>query len=112
MLWLTEHKLRMLDDEGLESGNVRIVEDCSNRKRIFDIVSVYVEENLRSKGYAEKLVYKALDFISQRGGDVMADCSYARHIIEDKLKHTNDIHNDDHLLYIAQDGKRYGVIYK
>ncbi len=112
MKWLTEHKLRLLDEEGAEQGSVRIVEDCTNKSRIYDIVSVFVQERFRSKGYAEKLVIKALDFIAQQGGDVTADCSYARHVIEDKLEHTSDIHGKGHLLYFTQDGNRYGIIYK
>ncbi len=112
MEWLIEHKLRLLNTDGAELGSVRIVEDCSARSKLFDIVSVCVDERFRSKGYAEKLVAKALDFIAKNNGDVTADCSYARHVIEDKLDHTDDLHEKHALLYIDQSGKRYGILYK
>ena len=112
MEWLIEHKLRMLDEDGAEKGSVRIAEDCTAKTNLFDIVSVYVDERFRSKGVAEKLVKKALDFIAKKKGDVTADCSFARHVIEDKLKHTEDLHEKNSLLYIKQDGKRYGILYK
>ncbi len=112
MEWLIEHKLRMLDKDGAELGNVRIVEDSSQRSSLFDIVSVYVDEHFRSKGYAEKLVAKALAFIAMNKGDVTADCSYARHIIEDKLDRTDDLHAKNCLLYVQQNGQRFGILIK
>ena len=112
MEWLIEHKLRMLDEDGAEQGSVRIVEDGSSRSKLFDIVSVYVDERFRSRGIAEKLVRKALDFIATKKGEVTADCSYARHVIEDKLSHTDNLKDKNILMYIRQNGERYGIHFK
>ncbi len=111
--WLVEHSLRLLSEEGDEIGNVRIVEDDSNDAySIYDIVSVFVAEDYRSQGYAEKLVRKALGFIAKRNGQVVSDCPYARYLLEEKLQRSDDIVSDDYLVYVTQEGKRFGVKFR
>ncbi len=52
------------------------------RAGIFNIEHTRVDESMQGKGIAAQLVRLALNEINRRGGEVEADCSYARRYIE------------------------------
>lgn len=49
-----------------------------NSKGIFEITHTFVDESLRGKGMAGKLVAEAVHTIKSRHGEVTASCSYAQ----------------------------------
>ena len=51
-------------------------------KGIFDIYHTFVDESLRGKGVASKLVQEAVKEIQARNGKITASCSYAINILE------------------------------
>ena len=53
-------------------------------KGIYNIDHTFVDESLRGKGIASKLVEEAIKEIESRKGKVVATCSYAKKILEKK----------------------------
>lgn len=51
-------------------------------KGIFNIYHTFVDESLRGKGIASKLVQEAVNEIEARNGKVQATCSYAKKWLE------------------------------
>ena len=55
-------------------------------KGIFNIYHTFVDESLRGKGIASKLVKEAVDEIQAKNGKVTATCSYAKMWLEKNKK--------------------------
>ena len=55
-------------------------------KGIFNIYHTFVDESLRGKGIASKLVQEAVNEIKSRNGKVQATCSYAKKWLEKKIE--------------------------
>lgn len=55
-------------------------------KGIFNINHTFVDESLRGKGIAKKLVEMAIEEIKRKNGKVVATCSYAKKYIEKNNK--------------------------
>ena len=53
-------------------------------KGVYNIEHTFVDESLRGKGIASKLVEEAIKEIESRKGKVVATCSYAKKILEKK----------------------------
>ena len=51
-------------------------------KGVYNINHTFVDESLRGKGIAKKLVEMAIDEIKKKNGVVKATCSYAKHYLE------------------------------
>ncbi|MBO4293539.1 MAG: N-acetyltransferase [Clostridia bacterium] len=52
------------------------------KKGLFDIYHTFVDESLRGKGVASKLVQEAVKEIQARNGKIQATCSYAKKWLE------------------------------
>ena len=52
----------------------------------YDIYHTYVDESLRKKGIASKLVEKAYEYIKNNNCNVIASCSYAKKWLEENSK--------------------------
>lgn len=66
-------------DNGKTVGEVTFPETSSG---VFNINHTFVDESMQGKGIAAQLVRLALNEINMRGGEVVADCSYARKYID------------------------------
>lgn len=69
----------------LEDENGKIIaeiefEEIENGK--YNIYHTFVDESLRGKGIASKLVQEAVNEIKSRNGTVQATCSYAKKWLE------------------------------
>ena len=65
----------------LEDTNHQVIAEIEFEeieKGIFNIYHTFVDEALRGKGIASKLVEEAVNEIKSRGGKVQATCSYAK----------------------------------
>ena len=52
---------------------------------IFDIYHTFVDESLRGKGVASRLVEEAVKQIQSKNGKITASCSYAKKWLENNL---------------------------
>lgn len=69
----------------LKDENEKIIaeiEFAEIEKGIFNIYHTFVDESLRGKGIASKLVQEAVNEIKSRNGKVQATCSYAKKWLE------------------------------
>ncbi|MBR3162871.1 MAG: N-acetyltransferase [Clostridia bacterium] len=69
----------------LEDENAKIIAEIEFEeieKGIFNIYHTFVDESLRGKGIASKLVQEAVNEIKARNGTVQATCSYAKKWLE------------------------------
>ena len=75
----TENNRVICVDNGKTVGEVKFPEASSG---VFNINHTFVDESMQGKGIAAQLVRLALNEINMRGGEVVADCSYARKYID------------------------------
>ena len=61
---------------------VAIIEFEEIEKGVFNIYHTFVDESLRGKWIASKLVEEAVKEIKSRGGSIQASCSYAKKWLE------------------------------
>ena len=62
-----------------KQGNIiAIIEFEEIEKGVFNIYHTFVDESLRGKGIASKLVEEAVNEIKSRDGKVEATCSFAK----------------------------------
>lgn len=69
----------------LEDSNKKILAEIEFEEignGIYNIYHTFVDESLRGKGIASKLVEQAINEIKKRNGKVQATCSYAKKWIE------------------------------
>ncbi len=69
----------------LKNDNLEIIAEISffeTQKGIYTIDHTFVDESVRGKGIASKLVQNAVDEIRRRNGKVNATCSYAKKWLE------------------------------
>ena len=69
----------------LENEDGKIIAEITFQKiqeDVFNIDHTYVDESLRGKGIASKLVEMAVQEIKKRNGKVKATCSYAQKWLE------------------------------
>ena len=69
----------------LKDENAKIIAEIEFEeieKGIFNIYHTFVDESLRGKGIASKLVQEAVNEIEARNGKVQATCSYAKKWLE------------------------------
>ena len=69
----------------LKDGKGKIVAEIEYEeieKGVFNIYHTFVDESLRGKGIASKLVQKAVKEIEAKNGKVQATCSYAKKWLE------------------------------
>ena len=69
----------------LEDENGNVIAEIEFEKlegNIYNIFHTYVDDSLRGKGVASKLVEKAVSEIKSRGGKIQATCSYAKAWLE------------------------------
>ena len=69
----------------LEDSNKKILAEIEFEEignGIYNIYHTFVDESLRGKGIASKLVEQAINEIKKRNGEVQATCSYAKKWIE------------------------------
>ena len=74
-----ENNINLKDDKG---NIIAIIEFEEIEKGLFNIYHTFVDESLRGKGIASKLVEEAVNEIESRGGKVKATCSYAKKWLE------------------------------
>ena len=60
--------------DGLEKG----VLEFAVKDNQADIYHTYVDDDLRGKGIASKLMFMAFDYFEKMGYDVKCSCSYAK----------------------------------
>ena len=73
----------------LKDENAKIIAEIEFEeveKGIFSIYHTFVDESLRGKGIATKLVQEAVNEIKSRNGTVQATCSYAKKWLENNKK--------------------------
>lgn len=75
----TESNRIICVENGRTVGEVTFPETSSG---VFNINHTFVDESMQGKGIAAQLVRLALNEINLRGGEVIADCSYARKYID------------------------------
>jgi len=69
----------------LADENKKVIAEIEYQKiedNTYNIYHTFVDESLRGKGIASKLVEEAVKEIKQKGGKVQATCSYAKAWIE------------------------------
>lgn len=76
---IEENRIYLPDEEGKVVAEITFQEI---EKGIFNIDHTFVDEKLRGKGIASKLVAKATEIIKLKGGKVQATCSYAKSWLE------------------------------
>ena len=75
-----ENNRIFLEDENSKTIAEIEFEEIESGK--FNIYHTFVDESLRGKGIASKLVQEAVDEIKSRNGTVQATCSYAKKWLE------------------------------
>lgn len=69
-----------------ENGNIIAeIEFEEIEEGTYNIYHTFVDESLRGKGIASKLVEEAVKEIEARNGKIQATCSYAKNWIERRL---------------------------
>lgn len=77
-----KNSIVLRDNSGNIFGKVEF-EEVENG--VFNIFNTYVDESLRGKGVASKLVKVAKEEIEKRNGKVIATCSYAKKWLEKNI---------------------------
>lgn len=73
----------------IESDDNKILAEIDYEKQennIYNIYHTFVDECLRGQGIASKLVEQAVNDIKNKGGKVIATCSYAKKWLEKNMK--------------------------
>ena len=81
-------KYEVLDNKIIYKENNEILAEITFIEKehgVFDINHTFVDESLRGKGIASKLVEEAVKEIETRNGKIQATCSYAKTWIERRL---------------------------
>ena len=74
-----ESKISCIDDNGKEVGKITFPKRENN---VYEIKTTKVDESMQGQGIAGKLVQMAITEINKRGGEITANCSYAKKWIE------------------------------
>lgn len=77
-----KNSIVLRDNSGNIFGKVEFEEV---EKGVFNIFHTYVDESLRGKGVASKLVKMVKEEIEKRNGKVIAACSYAKKWLEKNI---------------------------
>lgn len=72
----------------MKDDNDKVVAEINFKKEgdVYNIYHTFVDESLRGKGIASKLVKEAVIYIKEKNGKVMASCSYTNSWLE---RHAN-----------------------
>lgn len=73
----------------IEDSNGKIIAEIEFeeiQKNVYNIYHTFVDESLRGKGVASKLVNEAVNEIKLRNGEVQATCSYAKKWLEKNIR--------------------------
>lgn len=72
----------------MKDDNDKVVAEINFKKEgdVYNIYHTFVDESLRGKGIASKLVKEAVIYINEKNGKVIASCSYANSWLE---RHAN-----------------------
>ena len=76
------NRIYVIDEDGKLVGEITYEKLDENR---YNINHTFVDEALRGKGIAKKLVQMAIEEIKSKGGTVFATCEYAKKYLE-KIK--------------------------
>lgn len=74
-----DNKIYLKDEKGKIIAEIEYEEI---EKGVFNIYHTFVDESLRGKGIASKLVQEAVKEIEAKNGKVQATCSYAKKWLE------------------------------
>ena len=74
------NKISQKDENGRVVAEITFLETSPG---IFVINHTFIDESLRGRGVASKLVQAAVDEIKKRSGQVQATCSYAKKWLEE-----------------------------
>ena len=74
------NKISQKDENGRVVAEITFPETSPG---IFVINHTFIDESLRGRGVASKLVQAAVDEIKKRSGQVQATCSYAKKWLEE-----------------------------
>lgn len=68
----------------LKDDNDKVIAEINFERKgdLYNIYHTFVDESLRGKGIASKLVKEAIDYIKEKNGKVIASCSYANKWLE------------------------------
>ncbi len=63
----------------IKNDNDKVIAEINFKKEgdVYDIYHTFVDESLRGKGIAFRLVKEAVNYIKKKNGKVTASCSYA-----------------------------------